>query len=91
MDKTQYKVSSVYKDLGIAESESLEDSFTTARLSGNMVICGYMMADAIKEIIALDVSVERKLLIMGAMIQSGAQRVFDHECYIKLISTNPFS
>ena len=90
MDKSKYKSTRVYKDLGISDEDSIEDAFTATRLAGNMRICGYGMEDVITEIATMDVSIERKLLIMGAVIQSNDSRVFDHQCAEKMLCTTPF-
>ena len=78
MDKSRFKRTKVYEAFDVPVEECLEDAFTAIKISSCMMIPGYYMEDAVREIAALNVSVERKLLIMGAMNSSYEERVHDH-------------
>jgi hypothetical protein len=78
MDKTKFKRTKVYEVFDIPLDECLEDAFTAIQIAGKMAIPGYYMEDAVREIAVLDVSTERKLLIMGAMNSAYEERCTDH-------------
>lgn len=81
----------VYVDLDISQEAYLEDGVIAGSIYGKLGAPGYGgQAAAVREVMALDVSIERKLLIFGAVTEHMATISLEHTVAKRALSSgNP--
>lgn len=79
MERRKPERTEAYVELGIDLAAYMEDGVTSASISGKLHSPSYgSIAAAVREVAALDISIERKLLLFGAAVQQHSLTGLDH-------------